>query len=88
MKKPITKYSDDNDVITKIRNRTSLEIMFKIGLMMADYNSWENGEYLGDMELIKDQVEICLRDVEEWKENKFINPIRTDENIKRELGRK
>ncbi len=62
--------------LKEIRDSTSLETGMRIGLTMADYDNWDNGDYNGDRELINRQVDIVLSNIEEWVKNNYINPIR------------
>ena len=62
--------------LKEIRNNTSLETGIRIGLTMADYDNWDNGDYNGDRDLINRQVDIVLSNIEEWVKNNYINPIR------------
>jgi len=64
------------ELLNQIRNSTSLETNIKIGLEMADYDNWDNGEYKGNKELINRQVDIVLSNIERWVEKNYINPIR------------
>ena len=62
--------------IKEISDRTSLETKIRIGITMADYDNWNNGDYLGDRELIQRQVDSILQNIEKWVEDNYINPIR------------
>lgn len=62
--------------IQEISDRTSLETKIRIGITMADYDNWDNGDYNGDRELIQRQVETVLSTIERWVKNNHINPIR------------
>lgn len=53
-----------------------LESQLRIGLSMADYDNWHDGEYEGDGELIERQLNSVINTIERWKENNFSNPIR------------
>lgn len=64
------------DNLKEIRNNTSLETGIRIGLTMADYDNWDNGDYNGDRDLINRQVDIVLSNIEEWVKNNYVNPIR------------
>jgi hypothetical protein len=64
------------DNLKEIRNNTSLETGIRIGIQMADYDNWDNGDYNGDSDLINRQVDIVLSNIEEWVKNNYINPIR------------
>ena len=57
-------------------NKIPLETQVRIGIAMADYDKWFDGEYTGDDELIDRQVKSVINTIEKWKENNFINPIR------------
>lgn len=37
-----------------------------VPLMMADYDNWDNGEYKGDMDKIKAQIDIICSTVDKW----------------------
>ena len=62
--------------LKEIRDSTSLETSIRIGISMADYDNWDNGDYNGDRDLINRQVDIVLSNIEEWVKNNYINPIR------------
>ena len=62
--------------IKEISDRTSLETKVRIGIQMADFDNWDNGDYKGNPELIKRQVETVLRTIEKWVEDDYINVIR------------
>ena len=64
-----------------IRDSTSLETSIRIGISMADYDNWDNGDYNGDSDLINRQVDIVLSNIEEWVKNNYINPIRKKDEI-------
>ena len=68
-------YTQSN-IIEKILAETSLETALGISFAMLDYENWRGGEYLGDGELIKSQVESALHIIETWVEKGQINPIR------------
>ena len=62
--------------IKEISDRTSLETKVRIGIQMADFDNWDNGDYNGNRELIKRQVDTVLSTIEKWVEEDYINPIR------------
>ena len=64
-----------------IRDSTSLETSIRIGISMADYDNWDNGDYNGDSDLINRQVDIVLSNIEEWVKNNYINPIRKKDEL-------
>jgi hypothetical protein len=64
-----------------IRDSTSLETSIRIGISMADYDNWDNGDYNGDRDLINRQVDIVLSNIEEWVKNNYINPIRKKDEL-------
>jgi len=67
--------------IKEIRDRTSLETQVRIGITMADFDNWDNGDYNGDRELIKRQVDTVISTIERWVENNYINPIRKKDEL-------
>ena len=72
-----TKISEsESNLLEKILNETSLETALRISFAMLDYENWEDGNYSGDEELIKSQVESALHIIETWVEKGQINPIR------------
>lgn len=72
-----TKISEsESRLIEKILAETSLETSLRISFAMLDYENWKNGEYLGDEELINNQVESALHIIEAWVEKGQTNPIR------------
>jgi hypothetical protein len=56
-------YTQSN-IIEKILDQTSLETALRISFAMVDYENWEDGNYSGDEELIKSQVESALHIIE------------------------
>lgn len=60
----------------EIMDRTSLETQVRIGITMADFDNWDNGDYKGDRELIQRQVDTVISTIERWVMNNHINPIR------------
>lgn len=68
-------YTQSN-IIGKILDETSLETSLRISFAMSDYENWEDGKYLGDEELINNQVESALHIIEAWVEKGQTNPIR------------
>ena len=64
--------------IKEISDRTSLETKVRIGIQMADFDNWDNGDYNGDPELIKRQVDSVLSTIERWVEDNYVNPIRKE----------
>ena len=72
-----TKISEyESNLLEKILAETSLETALGISFAMSDYENWRGGEYLGDGELIKNQVESALHIIENWVEKGQTNPIR------------
>jgi hypothetical protein len=67
---------NQSNIIEKILDQTSLETALRISFAMLDYENWEDGEYSGDEELIKSQVESALHIIETWVEKGQTNPIR------------
>jgi hypothetical protein len=68
-------YTQSN-IIEKILDQTSLETALRISFAMVDYENWEDGNYSGDEELIKSQVESALHIIETWVEKGQTNTIR------------
>lgn len=52
--------------IEEIRNRTSLKTRLSVYLTMADYENWDNGEYLGDENKIREEVNYLIDLFEDW----------------------
>ena len=72
-----TKISEyESRLLEKILYETSLETSLRISFAMSDYENWEDGKYLGDEELINNQVESALHIIEAWVEKGQTNPIR------------
>jgi hypothetical protein len=66
----------ESRLLEKILAETSLETSLRISFAMSDYENWEDGKYLGDEELINNQVESALHIIEAWVEKGQTNPIR------------
>lgn len=64
------------DNLQRLLDELDLETKMRISLQMADYDNWDNGDYNGDPELIKRQVECVLSNIEEWVKRGMISPIR------------
>jgi hypothetical protein len=43
-----------------------LETRVRISLQMSDITKWDNGDWVGDRELLEKQVSAIMQDVKEW----------------------
>ena len=76
MKKDIKSEEYEATILKKILDETSLETALSVSFAMSDYENWKDGEYFGDGDLIKRQVQSALHIIEAWAEGGQTNPIR------------
>lgn len=53
----------------EVLKRTDLKTRLFVQLQMADYENWNNGDYLGDMTKLLAQVQSILETVYKWKDD-------------------